>query len=164
MCCGKCARKQRQFSTQSGMASNTPYEEIAADDRRLIMHAKVFAAGDKYGVQGLKDRAHYNFGSVLESANPLTAQIADAVRMVYVTTPEHVRDLRNVVCDALLKSSKNIAHAPEVEAAVRSIYNLAYALFKRCHAELAAPKVFRNAKRRRDLDSSSASASHQAAV
>ena len=70
------------------------------------MHARVFAAATKYDVLALQKLAASKFAEAAQSSwdHP---SFADAARIAYTTTPDSVRDLRNIV-GATLNSHVNL--------------------------------------------------------
>lgn len=102
-------------------------------DGNMVMHAKVFAAAVKYQVLGLRSVASSKFESAVK-ANWNHGSFAEAAHVVYTTTPEEVRTLRDVVATALTEHA-DLFDKVEVEAVVRSITGLSYELLKRSREE-----------------------------
>lgn len=95
------------------------------------MHAKVFAAAVKYGVDGLRALAVANFqntlGGVLLGKVSIT-DIAEAIPIVYASTATSVRDLRQIMEYALLNSSTGLLQKDRITASIDSVKNLALEL------------------------------------
>ncbi|EWG54839.1 hypothetical protein FVEG_12946 [Fusarium verticillioides 7600] len=64
---------------------------------QLCLQAKVYALGEKYGMQGLKDAAKGAFESEIQSGNVGVDEFAEAVEEVYTSTVSEDRGLRDVV-------------------------------------------------------------------
>ncbi|KAF5253943.1 hypothetical protein FANTH_1268 [Fusarium anthophilum] len=64
---------------------------------QLCLHAKVYALGEKYGMQGLKKAAKGAFESEIQSGNAGVDDFAEAVGEVYTSTVSEDRGLRDVV-------------------------------------------------------------------
>ncbi|KAF5620787.1 kelch repeat and BTB domain protein [Fusarium sp. NRRL 52700] len=64
---------------------------------QLCLQAKVYALGEKYGIQGLKKAAKGAFESEIQSGNVGVDEFAEAVEEVYTSTVSEDRGLRNVV-------------------------------------------------------------------
>ena len=106
-----------------------------ASDRTLTTHAKVFAAGEKYDIPGLKDLAQFDFKRFLYSGEGAVQDVAEALRVVYTTTPDTVRELREIVVERFLIPGNVVIEDADIEIAVESIDKLAYELFKKTQAE-----------------------------
>ncbi|KAF5689980.1 kelch repeat BTB domain-containing protein [Fusarium denticulatum] len=64
---------------------------------QLCLQAKVYALGEKYGMQGLKNAAKGAFESEIVSGNVAVDEFAEAVEEVYTSTVSEDRGLRDVV-------------------------------------------------------------------
>ncbi|KAG5775230.1 hypothetical protein H9Q73_011095 [Fusarium xylarioides] len=64
---------------------------------QLCLQAKVYALGEKYGMQGLKNAAKGAFESEIQSGNVGIDDFAEAVEKVYTSTVSEDRGLRDVV-------------------------------------------------------------------
>ena len=102
----------------------------------LTTHAKVFAIADKYGVAGLKALAQKKFENAWDSST--RDDVASAIRAVYKTTPDSIKDLREIVKDKLIKSGPALLRAPLVEAAVQSVEGLAWEMFRKTQWKLCS--------------------------
>ncbi|KAK5123689.1 hypothetical protein LTR85_002325 [Meristemomyces frigidus] len=93
------------------------------DGGNLIMHAKVFGTAIKYQVPGLATLAATKF-KIASERNHEHADLAEAIQVVYDTTPTDVQDLRDVVVDTLLEK-KWLLKKSEIQAAIENINGLA---------------------------------------
>ncbi|KAF5685943.1 kelch repeat BTB domain-containing protein [Fusarium circinatum] len=64
---------------------------------QLSLHAKVYALGEKYRIEGLKKEAQRKFESEIQSGNVGVDDFAEAVEEVYTSTVSDDRGLRDVV-------------------------------------------------------------------
>ncbi|KAI1013630.1 hypothetical protein LB503_010604 [Fusarium chuoi] len=64
---------------------------------QLSLHAKVYALGEKYRIEGLKKEAKIKFESEIQSGNVGVDDFAEAVEEVYTSTVGEDRGLRDVV-------------------------------------------------------------------
>ncbi|KAF5545450.1 kelch repeat BTB domain-containing protein [Fusarium phyllophilum] len=64
---------------------------------QLSLHAKVYALGEKYSIEGLKKEAQRKFESEIQSGNVGVDDFAEAVEEVYTSTVSEDRGLRDVV-------------------------------------------------------------------
>ncbi|PNP79251.1 hypothetical protein FNYG_07327 [Fusarium nygamai] len=64
---------------------------------QLCLQAKVYALGEKYGMQGLKNAAKGAFESEIQIGNVGVDEFAEAVEEVYTSTVSEDRGLRDVV-------------------------------------------------------------------
>ena len=122
---------QRQLSV-----TGLPHEKSAplASKQRissLATHAEVFAVAMKYSITGLKSLAKAHFERNLESHIMSDTEIAEAIPIIYKTTPDHVVELRDLMRNVLLHPKKNMLENPEIEAAIASVDGLCYQLYKR---------------------------------
>ena len=117
------------------MDSSSISEQVNFGDRTLTVHAKVFAAGEKYGIYGLKTLAQLFFKDFLNSGKEACQDFAEAMRIVFSSTPDHVRELRDLVVERLLKPGSESCGNTDVEEAIESIDKLAYELFKKLWSE-----------------------------
>lgn len=99
----------------------------------MSTHAKVFACGEKYGVTGLKELSQAYFKIHLDPRKAQAPDMAEAIRIVYNTTPDSARGLRDILVESLLHDEDGLITDPRIEAAVGSVDKLAYELFKWIH-------------------------------
>ncbi|SMR49062.1 unnamed protein product [Zymoseptoria tritici ST99CH_1A5] len=123
------SRKKIKLTINSGnghVLSKPQVKRTASDD--MIGHARVFAIALKYGVPALKRAAVDKFQNTIKtqwSHNDFPSVIEE----VYSSTPDEVRELREVVARTILKNPKSL-QSKEVEATIRSIDGLAFDLLK----------------------------------
>lgn len=102
----------------------------------MVMHARIFATAVKYQVPALKCLAAMKFAAAVESRwNHIS--FAEAAHIVYTTTPEDVRELRDVVADAI-SAHEGLLDKPEVKSVVLDINGLAYELLRKSKGLSAA--------------------------
>ncbi|KJY01922.1 hypothetical protein TI39_contig272g00011 [Zymoseptoria brevis] len=123
------SRKKIKLTINSGnghVLGKQQLKRTPSDD--MIGHARVFAIALKYGVPALKRAAVDKFQSTIKthwSHNDFPSVIEE----VYSSTPDEVRELREVVARTILKNPKSL-RSKEVEATIRSIDGLAFDLLK----------------------------------
>ncbi|KAI7230440.1 hypothetical protein KC330_g6946 [Hortaea werneckii] len=85
---------------------NTDYTTLAGDaDMRLVLHAWVFAAAEKYNLKGLKLQAEHHTRTLLGKApkdKNVQDQMAEAMAAIFVGTAETAMELRRRMNSALL--------------------------------------------------------------
>ena len=114
----------------ASLARSTSKTPATADtDSTMTMHAKVFAAAVKYQVPALQVLAASKFASAVRSFWSHQT-FAEAVRIVYHTTPDDVQELREVVADAIT-THEELLDKPEIKTAVLEINGLAYELLRK---------------------------------
>jgi len=74
----------------------TDNDTAKMETHRLLFHANVYAMGEKHGANSVKDAAREKFREAVQSQWS-EAVFPDAVKLVYETTPQNDRGLRNVV-------------------------------------------------------------------
>lgn len=110
---------------------------LARDDR-LCLHADVYALGEKYGIPALKEASPLKF-EVEASTFPRSARFQDAITIVFTSTADHDRALRDVVVRVLCRHRDSLLEDPEIEATIRRIDGLAYALWKKATTVVQGP-------------------------
>ncbi|RMZ23193.1 hypothetical protein D0859_12773 [Hortaea werneckii] len=105
------------------------------NDDDLLMHAKVFAAAVKYQVAALRKLATKKFTDSLQrnlGHGSFTEVIcAEVIRVVYTTTPEDVRALRDVVDIALEVLPHTFLNSGAIMQVLREYKEVAFDLFCR---------------------------------
>ncbi|KAK4950752.1 hypothetical protein LTR10_010745 [Elasticomyces elasticus] len=93
-----------------------------------VMHAKVFAAAVKYQVAALQDLAATKF-SIAASHGWEHPTFADAVLVAYTTTPDSMRQIRDVVATIILRHN-SLLDKGCIEDVVKMIPNLNFELLR----------------------------------
>lgn len=94
-----------------------------------LMHAKLFAAAVKYQIPALRNLAAAKFRMNAE-LNRSNGTFGETIRIVYTTTPEDVRELRDVVADLLMIYS-SLLDREDIKAVVMDIDHLAWELLRK---------------------------------
>ncbi|KAF2724463.1 hypothetical protein K431DRAFT_198664, partial [Polychaeton citri CBS 116435] len=95
----------------------------------LVLHAQLYALGDKYDIPSLKQKALLGFRSdIAKRWNILS--LARATRDVFTTTPDSDRKLRDVTAETLYAHASDVADDPGIEAVIVNLDGLAYRLWK----------------------------------
>jgi hypothetical protein len=123
------AHKKMKLTLNAGgmqSVSRKQPKRTVGDD--MISHARVFTMAIKYGVPALKRAAINKFqGDVKLHWSHDTFPLV--IEEVYNSTPEEVRELREIIARTILKNPK-VLQNKEVEATIRSIDGLAFDLLK----------------------------------
>ncbi|KAI6833718.1 hypothetical protein KC315_g10044 [Hortaea werneckii] len=113
---------------------NTDYTTLAGDaGMEFVLHARVFAAAEKYNLKGLKLQAVHHARSLLKKASKnegIQLQMAEAMRAVYEGTAETVGELRQCVGSALLQNQGKLLQVPTIRQAIESVPGLTYDLLQ----------------------------------
>ncbi|KAK8184853.1 uncharacterized protein BKA78DRAFT_322883 [Phyllosticta capitalensis] len=112
------------------------YESDCDDDEcdaflqppNLVVHAKVYAIAEKYGITGLKDLARHKF-SIQAEHHWATLEFADSIPEVYETTVDSDRGLRDIVIQSF-REHPQLARSKDMELVVRDTPGLAWELFR----------------------------------
>lgn len=95
-------------------------------DGNPLMHAKVFAAAVKFDIPALRKLSASKFASAAEvNWNHIT--FAEAVRSACTTTPDDVRELRDIVSNTIHCQS-HVLDKVSIEAVVKDIGALNFEL------------------------------------
>ncbi|KAK4544715.1 hypothetical protein LTR36_003964 [Oleoguttula mirabilis] len=125
---GRQTPVRRKTSRNMVTAAPAP-SPLASSEPNLTLHAKMYAAGDRYGVAGLKALALDKFKIQL-TQHWDSQEFAESIHVVYNTTPSSDKDLRESIADTLGWHDR-LLDKPEIEVAVLEINGLAYELLKR---------------------------------
>lgn len=108
------------------------------DDRTVTMHAKVFAASEKYNISGLKKLVQHKVNQHITKTKPSPLDVAQAIRVVFTTTPDTVTELRMALEEYLVNIEEDVTNKAEVQQAVESVDGLGFALFKKTKEKMLA--------------------------
>lgn len=79
-------------------------KDYMVSDSILIYHAMMYAMGDKYGIHGLKALAREKFQ---EAWKFTAAGLVKAIKIVYASTMESDRGLREIIINNLHSNVRN---------------------------------------------------------
>lgn len=99
-------------------------------DAFFVEHARVFAMAIKYQADGLRQLAAKNFKQAVAKYWK-REDFAQAIHVVYTSTPDDVQELRNIVADTIHDHFTVLRMIPEIDVAVRSLGGLAYSILER---------------------------------
>lgn len=102
---------------------------LASPQPHLVLHARMYAAADKYGIGGLKALSLDKFKIQL-TRHWNSDEVAEAIHVVYTSTPPADREMREAVADVLQWHGR-LLEKPEIETVIMEIDGLAYELLKR---------------------------------
>ena len=127
---GTRRRKSGTRDAMSGMRSSAPESSpLATPEPHLTLHARIYSAAHKYGIAGLSALALDKFKIQL-TRHWDSSEFAEAIHVVYNSTPSSDKDMREAVADTLGWHGR-LLDKPEIEVAVMEINGLAYELLKR---------------------------------
>jgi len=102
--------------------------ETDPEHPRLVIHAKVYALAEKYGINGLKALARRKFASQV-GHHFSSEELPFAIQEVYESTVEADRGLRDIVVQTF-RTHPEIARRRDIGDVVRGTPDLAFELFK----------------------------------
>ena len=97
--------------------------------RDLVMHAKMYALGSKYGIKSLQAAALDKFTNEIKDGW-CDEDLPEALLWVYTATPDSDKGLRKIATDSLHAHQDELLPKPEIESCIRNITGLAYDLLK----------------------------------
>jgi hypothetical protein len=100
-----------------------------ADAMDISLHASIYALGEKYGIAGLKEASLQKFEHSAE-VSWKTDAFCKAIKIVFTSTADHDKGLRNVVLRLLSLHRREMAGDLQMEQVIREIDGLAYDLWK----------------------------------
>ncbi|KAI7229213.1 hypothetical protein KC330_g7559 [Hortaea werneckii] len=103
--------------------------DATARGDELSLHANVYALGEKYEIVAMKEASFGKFADKAESSWN-SEDFRNAVKIVFTTTAEQDRDLRDLVTRILSEHRRELAPDSAVETTVRQVNGLAYRLWK----------------------------------
>ncbi|RMY33365.1 hypothetical protein D0866_05968 [Hortaea werneckii] len=119
---------------------NIDYTTLAGDaDMRLLLHAWVFAAAEKYNLKGLKLQAEHHTRSLLGKApkdENIQHQMAEAMTAIFIGTAETAMELRRRMTSALLRHGGRLLKVPAIREAIEAIDGLTYSLLEKKTVEV----------------------------
>ncbi|GME35200.1 btb poz-like protein [Neofusicoccum parvum] len=98
----------------------------------LVVHAKVYAIAEKYGITGLKSLARRKYASQLfedSHWSTRTAEFAESIMEVYESTVDTDRGLRDLVIQAF-REHPELARSRDIELVIRDTPGAAWELFR----------------------------------
>ncbi|KAM3416997.1 hypothetical protein BST61_g8580 [Cercospora zeina] len=123
-------QQQQEQITRGGMLTNAPEPSpLATPEPHLVLHARMYAAAKQYGISGLEALCLDKFKIQL-TRHWDAVELAEAIHVVYSTTPPADKDMREAVADTLGWHHR-LLDKPEIEVAILEINGLAYELLKR---------------------------------
>ncbi|EGP89223.1 uncharacterized protein MYCGRDRAFT_39186 [Zymoseptoria tritici IPO323] len=125
----------------AGLETPAVAADLVSEDDHALAHAKIFAVAEKYQVPGLKELAVGKFKAAME-VHEKHPDFAEVVTTVFATTPETVRDLRDIV-STRLTTNPNLLDSKDIESAVNSVSGLTFELLRQAHKATAALKMSR---------------------
>ncbi|KAF2834953.1 hypothetical protein M501DRAFT_1008904 [Patellaria atrata CBS 101060] len=105
-----------------------PEQEVNPAQAHLILHAKVYAIAEKYGISGLKSLARKKFASQL-STHYSDPEFADVLYEVYDSTVDSDRGLRDIIIQTF-RANPDLARRDDVETCVKESPQLAWELYR----------------------------------
>lgn len=112
---------------------STEYRDMdnSSKGMTLVLHVRVFAAADKYGLKGLQLQALDFAHERMDQRNPdgeLLDQMIEALKPIYTETPETAISLRRSMNSMLWRNNGELLQSPLFQAAIEAIPGLAYEL------------------------------------
>jgi hypothetical protein len=107
----------------------SPLEDMPGDEDQLLLHAKMYAIGEKYDTESLKAVAREKFRRSC-CRNWDTDDFVPAAAYVFSSTPDSDMGLRNIVAQALAEVTKEIFYEPDIEVLLEDFPRLAIAVLK----------------------------------
>ncbi|KAI7087131.1 hypothetical protein KC356_g4419 [Hortaea werneckii] len=112
---------------------STKYRDLDASGKgmTLVLHVRVFAAADKYGLQALQMQASDFAHEIMNQRDPnseLQDQMIEALKPIYTETPETAISLRRSMNSVLWRYNGELLKSPPFQAAIEAVPGLAYEL------------------------------------
>jgi hypothetical protein len=122
-----CNQKPPSTGTKKKKMPHAP-KITPTGDCNTTMHARLYALGSKYGINSLQEVAKIKFAEAATYAWNHSDFIT-AAEIVYTTTPDTDKGLRDIVSRTIVEHAAVITGRPRMEQCIRGIDGLAYDLF-----------------------------------
>ena len=119
----------RMRTIQSLFTMRRPRTELPKGDCNTLMHAKMYALGEKYGIPTLKTLARTKFATAATYAWN-HSDFARTIQTVYCTTPDDDTGLREIVVQTMLAHKDVLCKKKDIEEAIMSVDKLSYGLWQ----------------------------------
>lgn len=126
-----------------------PDFEDSLEEEGLVFHAEMYSLADKYNIRGMKVFAQDHFQNCAKG-NCRIREFSTAIRIVYKTTVDEDRGLRDVVVD-IISMNMVLLDRPEIKEAVKDTADLAFELLMKSREQeikLAQPLGSPSGRRR----------------
>ena len=120
---GNCAIPAWQSYSHDDQAIDATDDEMESE---FLVHARVYALAEKFGILGLKSLAKAKF-EILSSESWDDPGFLDALEEVYTTTIDQDRGLRDVILQ-VFRRNPDLEYRLDVQDALRDVPTLAYDL------------------------------------
>lgn len=114
-----------------------PDSEDSSEKAGLVFHAKMYSLADKYNIRGMKAFAQDHF-RIRAQGNCRAKEFPAAIRIVYKTTVDEDRGLRDVVVD-IISMNMDLLDRLDIKVAVRATANLAFELLMKSREQKIEP-------------------------
>ncbi|SMY22941.1 unnamed protein product [Zymoseptoria tritici ST99CH_1A5] len=126
---GSAHKKKKAYNSYQQVVTPAAVEPTGTPyDGNALAHARIFAAAVKYHVVALQAMAVAKFKAAIQSNSDRTS-LAQTVTTVYTTTPDDVRELRDIVAETLTKDSSLLSRS-DVRTAVCNLNGLSFDLLR----------------------------------
>ncbi|KAF2014456.1 hypothetical protein BU24DRAFT_423391 [Aaosphaeria arxii CBS 175.79] len=113
---------------QNPFDGNADQPEESVEKANLLLHARVYALGEKYGIPGLKSLARNKFAAQID-LHLQSPEFPEACQEAYESTVDSDRGLRDVIIQAF-RAHPDLPLRRDVELIVRDTPSLAFELFR----------------------------------
>lgn len=122
------ADSPHQYDQQDSDAQSQESEEDTEQESHLVLHAQVYALGEKYDIPCLKQLAKQKF-EMAAACYYDAAELAEAIELVYQSTVDTDRGLRDVVVQ-LFTMHPQLVQTQDMYAVIKGTPGLALDLWK----------------------------------
>ena len=114
-----------------------PDSEDSLEKAGFIFHAEMYSLADKYNIRGMKVLAQDHF-RIRAQGNCRANEFPTAIRIVYKTTVDEDRGLRDVVVD-IISMNMDLLDGLEIKEAIKDTANLAFELLMKSREQKIMP-------------------------
>jgi hypothetical protein len=118
------------YNPQTPILDSVSTSPTSAHPNHALIHAQMYAMGDKYLTPDLKSHAKLSFPESVRDIS--VASLCETITEVYTSTPETDRGLRDMVLDAVIADpNKKIRNKEVKEIAIEIVPQFGYELLER---------------------------------
>jgi hypothetical protein len=118
------------YNPQTPILDSVSTSPTSAHPNHALIHAQMYAMGDKYLTPDLKSHAKLSFPESVRDIS--VASLCEAITEVYTSTPETDRGLRDMVLDAVIADpNKKIRNEEVKKIAIEIVPQFGYELLER---------------------------------
>jgi hypothetical protein len=124
------------FIPQTAISASVSTSPTSAHQNHALIHAQMYAMGEKYLIPDLKSHAKLSFSESIPYISG--ASLCEVITEVYTSTPETDRGLRDIVLDAVVRDlNEKMRNKGLKKIAIEMVPQFGYELLERALGSVA---------------------------